>query len=167
MRCFLFVISHFPMINIKSYQLDKLQHALNAAARVLSRSNKFDHISPVLQHLHWLLVQELIEFKILLLTWKIVLGFAPGYLCDLITPHVPQRNLRSSHKNLLLTLRTQTAYGSRAYHRQHQCCGTTSQMILEHWTQLKHLNQKKHQCRVKGKSIVHSRHDYTTQTKCQ
>ena len=33
---------------------------------------QFDHISPVLQKLHWLLVRELVHFKILLLVWKIV-----------------------------------------------------------------------------------------------
>ncbi len=34
--------------------INKLQLVKNAAARVLTRSRKFDHISPVLSTLHWL-----------------------------------------------------------------------------------------------------------------
>ncbi len=35
--------------------INKLQLVQNAAARVLSRTRKYDHISPVLSTLHWLL----------------------------------------------------------------------------------------------------------------
>ena len=55
------------LFNISKQVLNRLQHALNAA-RVLSKTSKFDHISPVLQKLQWLPVQERIQFKILLLT---------------------------------------------------------------------------------------------------
>ena len=58
--------------------------------------HKFTHITPVLKQLHWLPVVERIKFKILLLTWKIVHGFAPHYFDDLISEYVPSRNLRSS-----------------------------------------------------------------------
>ncbi len=34
--------------------LNKLQIVQNAAARVLTRSGKYDHITPILQSLHWL-----------------------------------------------------------------------------------------------------------------
>ena len=108
-------IGNSLLINIKSCHLDKLQFALNAAAGILSKSTKFDHISPVLQKLHWLSVREWVHFRILLLIRKIVLGTAPSYLSDLITPYVPQRNLRSSHKNLLEIPKSRTAYGSRAF----------------------------------------------------
>ena len=32
----------------------KLQRVQNAAARLLTSSRKYDHITPVLQELHWL-----------------------------------------------------------------------------------------------------------------
>ena len=47
-------------------QLKKLQQAQNAAAHMLTRTRKFDHISPVLQRLHWLSIHYRIHFKILL-----------------------------------------------------------------------------------------------------
>ncbi len=37
-----------------SARLNKLQMVQNAAARVLTRTMKYDHISPVLSTLHWL-----------------------------------------------------------------------------------------------------------------
>ncbi len=42
----------------------------NAAARVLTRTRKYDHISPVLSTLHWLPTKHRIDFKILLITYK-------------------------------------------------------------------------------------------------
>ncbi len=36
--------------------INKLQMVQKAAARVLTRTRKYDHISPVLSTLHWLLI---------------------------------------------------------------------------------------------------------------
>uniref|UniRef100_H2MI00 Small ribosomal subunit protein uS11m n=1 Tax=Oryzias latipes TaxID=8090 RepID=H2MI00_ORYLA len=45
----------------------QLQYIQNAAARVLTRTRKYDHISPVLRSLHWLPVPQRIDFKAALL----------------------------------------------------------------------------------------------------
>ncbi len=47
--------------------INKLQivHS-NTAARVLTRSRKYDHITPILQSLHWLPIKFRISYKILL-----------------------------------------------------------------------------------------------------
>ncbi len=50
--------------------INKLQVVQNAAARVLTRSRKYDHITPILQSLHWLPIKFRISYKILLLTYK-------------------------------------------------------------------------------------------------
>ncbi len=55
----------------------------NAAARVLTRTRKYDHISPVLSTLHWLPIKHRIDFKILLITYKALNGLAPQYLSEL------------------------------------------------------------------------------------
>ncbi len=44
--------------------INKLQMVQNAAARVLTRTRKYDHISPVLSTLHWLPIKHRIDFKI-------------------------------------------------------------------------------------------------------
>ena len=58
----------------------KLQLAQNAAARILTKTRKFDHITPILKDPHWLPIRERIDFKILILTWKTLNGTAPEYL---------------------------------------------------------------------------------------
>ena len=95
--------------------LRKLQLAQNAAARVLTKTKKFDHITPVLKDLHWLPVRSRIEFKLLILTWKSLHGIAPGYLSNLLIPYNPVRVLRSSDKHLLVIPRTSSALGDRAF----------------------------------------------------
>ncbi len=50
--------------------INKLQIVQNAAARVLTRSRKYDHITPILQSLHWLPIKFHISCKILLLAYK-------------------------------------------------------------------------------------------------
>ena len=68
----------------------------NAAARLITRSRKCDHITPILLDLHWLPVSERIKFKILLLTFKALHQQSPTYIQDLITNYLPSRSLRSS-----------------------------------------------------------------------
>uniref|UniRef100_A0A8K9ULD5 Reverse transcriptase domain-containing protein n=1 Tax=Oncorhynchus mykiss TaxID=8022 RepID=A0A8K9ULD5_ONCMY len=96
--------------------LNKLQLVLNTAARILTRTKKFDHITPVLASLHWLPVKARADFKVLLLTYKALHGLAPIYLSDLVLPYIPTRTLRSQDAGLLIVPRIfkQTA-GGRAF----------------------------------------------------
>jgi len=55
---------------------DSMQSVLNAAARLTYHLRRSDHIAC----LHWLCVPDRIEFKIALLTYKVVHGLAQGYL---------------------------------------------------------------------------------------
>ena len=87
-------------------EITKLQRAQNAAARLLTSSRKYDHITPVLHELHWLPVKYRVHFKILLLTFKALNGMAPAYTSDLInviTKHAPY-SLRSNSGTILLHL---------------------------------------------------------------
>ncbi len=98
-------------------QLKRLQRMLHIAARILTLTRPFDHITPVLKQLHWLPIRSRIDYKILLLTFKALNGLAPQYLCDLLTPHaVSSYGLRS---NDMLMLERETArtthYGERAF----------------------------------------------------
>ena len=81
--------------------IDKLQKLQNRAARTLTFTRKYDHISPVLRQLHWLPVEKRVHFKILLLTFKSLYGLAPEYLSDLVQWYIPRANLRSGSQHLL------------------------------------------------------------------
>ena len=50
--------------------LDHMQAIQTAAARLLTRSNRRSHITPLLTSLHWLPVVYKIQFKILSLTYS-------------------------------------------------------------------------------------------------
>ncbi|XP_068561742.1 LOW QUALITY PROTEIN: uncharacterized protein [Cebidichthys violaceus] len=97
--------------------INKLQYIQNSAARLLSHSRTRDHITPVLQNLHWLSIQQIIHFKILLITYKALHNLAPPYLSDLLHRHTPNRNLRSADANLFTppTLSKHQTWGDRAF----------------------------------------------------
>ncbi len=73
--------------------LNKLQVVQNSAARILTRTRMRDHITPVLESLHWLPVSFRVDFKILMLTYKALHGLAPQYLSELLIPYTPTRDL--------------------------------------------------------------------------
>jgi len=50
--------------------LAKLQTVQNAAARIVTGTRKFDHITPVLHQLHWLPVRQRITLKLAMITLK-------------------------------------------------------------------------------------------------
>ena len=62
----------------------RIQRMQNIAARIVSRCPYKDHITLVLESLHWLPVKYRILFKLLLLTYKCLNGLGPGYLSCLV-----------------------------------------------------------------------------------
>ncbi len=65
--------------------INNLQIVQNAAARVLTRSRKYAHVTPILQSLHWLPIKLRISYKILLLAYKALNYLDPSYLTNLLT----------------------------------------------------------------------------------
>ena len=57
-------------LNISNQQLNRLQLILNSAARAVTNTPKFHHITPHLKSLHWLKITQRIQYKILSLTHK-------------------------------------------------------------------------------------------------
>ena len=86
---------------VSQASLGRLQLVQNAAARLLTCTNKREHITPVLKSLHWLPVQYRIDFKILMFVFKALHGLTPVYLTELLTVQEPGRALRSSNQLLL------------------------------------------------------------------
>ena len=75
------------LYNLPNNKIERLQRIQNQAARMLTRSPRRNHITPVLRRLHWLRISDRIIFKILILTHKAFHGVASVYLCELITKH--------------------------------------------------------------------------------
>ncbi len=104
------VLTGLPKKSIRQLQLIQ-----NAAARVLTKTKKVDHITPVLRSLHWLPVCQRIDFKILLLVYKALNGLGPKYISDLLLRYEPSRPLRSSGAGLLSVPRVKTKQGEAAF----------------------------------------------------
>ena len=64
---------------ISKYLLDRLQSILNAAARLIHRARKYDHVFPLLQELHWLSVPEPIKYWLPILVYRCRYDMAPEY----------------------------------------------------------------------------------------
>ena len=83
-------------LNLPAHQLDRLQLVLNSAARAVTNTPKFQHITPILKSLHWLKISERIHYKILSITYKCLLFDEPAYLRNLLTVQSTSTTDRSS-----------------------------------------------------------------------
>ena len=119
-----FVTSHLDYCNglyvgLPNSTLAPLQRIQNTAARLVTKTRKHEHITPILKSFHWLPIISRIQFKILLFVFKIKHDLAPSYLnSDLLQPMIPARSLRSSRQSHLQFTpgpRTFTRYGDRAF----------------------------------------------------
>ena len=72
------------LYGLPSSELIKLQRVQNAAARLVTSTPRYCHITPILYELHWLPVKFRIDFKLLLITFKALYGMAPKYIADLL-----------------------------------------------------------------------------------
>ncbi len=96
--------------------INKLQIVQNVVARVLTRSRKYDHITPILWSMHWLPIKFRISYKILLLAYKALNGLAPAYLTSLLSRYNPTRSLRSQNSGLFVVPRIEkSTKGGRAF----------------------------------------------------
>ena len=100
---------------------DKLQRVLNAAARVVSDTRKFDLGLTSLLHdeLHWLDVPERVTYKIVVMMYRCLHGQAPRYLADHFTTSsdvASRLRLRSTNRHQLIVPRCRlNTYGRRAF----------------------------------------------------
>ena len=100
---------------------DKLQRVLNAAARVIFGTRKFDRgLSRIIRDdLHWLNVPQRVTFKVCMTVYKCLHGLARPYLAELCVPVADvgaRRRLRSASRGLLDSPRfNMSNYGRRAF----------------------------------------------------
>ncbi len=96
--------------------INKLQMVQILAARVLTRTRKYYHISTVMSTLHWLPIKHRIDFKILLITYKALNGLAPQYLSKLLSHYSPLHPLRSQNSGHLIIPRiSKSTAGGRSF----------------------------------------------------
>ena len=100
---------------------DRLQHVLNATARVISGTHTFDRGLTHLLHfeLHWLDVPQRIQFKLGVAVHRCLRSNAAQYLvdcCKSTTDAVSRQRLRSASRHELIVPRhRRTNFGRRAF----------------------------------------------------
>ena len=128
-----FITSRLDYCNLLLYgppssSLKKLQKVQNMAAKILTLRRKYEHITPILQELHWLPVEHRITYKILPTTHRALNCKAPQYITDLLPPYIPARNLRSEGEGYLVVRKTHTkTFGERSF----RCCCRMGQIAEE------------------------------------
>ena len=98
----------------------RLQSVLNAAARLISNRQKFDHITPVLKdQLPWLPIRQRIDFKIAVFVYNALHGRGPTYLsrtCNPVLEVGARTHLRSAIRGDLTVPLTRTRrFGPRSF----------------------------------------------------
>ena len=79
------------LAGLPSHLLNRLQSVLNAAARLVCRARKYDHVTHLFRDLHWLRVPERLQFRLAVLAFCCRNQKAPSYLADELhwTDHGP------------------------------------------------------------------------------
>ena len=107
------------LYSVSGQLLRKLQMVQNAAARVVTRSRKFDQITPVLNELHWLPMVQRVRFKLALIVFKCLHGLwhrpTSPTTASLCRPMAGRRPLRSADTRTLYVPQTRTAIGARNF----------------------------------------------------
>ena len=90
--------------NLPKNKIERLQRIQNQAASMLKRIPRRNHNTPVLKDLHWLRINERIEFKILILTHRAFYETGPMYLSELIKKHNSSNRTRRANDHCLLSI---------------------------------------------------------------
>jgi len=103
--------------------MDRLQSVQNAAARLISKACRQDHIQPLLRRLHWLRMPERISFRLAVLVYRCLHGSAPGYLASDFQRVTPQRTSTTALFNYISAgLSTHCAFYHWRPHLSSDCC---------------------------------------------
>ena len=104
------------LLSASDYLIARLQRIQNAAARLITRTPRREHVTPDLINLHWLPVRNRIEYKILTHVYRLVHGLSPGYLSEMLPAYSPGRQLRSANGMFLQTRVSKTVtYGDKSF----------------------------------------------------
>ena len=93
---------------LASKSIYKLQIAQNSAARIISRTRKHEHISPIFEELHWLPINKREIYKRMVLTFNDLHGNGPAYIAKSQNWYTLQRDLRSRNIPSLVPVKSRS-----------------------------------------------------------
>ena len=106
--------------------IHKLQLVQNFAARVLTNTRKFDHISPVLRKLGWSCIKHLLLVRDVTQLYKIVNGLAPSDLNSYINKRTRIHSYNTRFRENLDVPMCRTATAQRSFQKDINSFGIAS-----------------------------------------
>ena len=106
------------LMGLPKLQTQKIQSIINMTARLISGAKKFDHITPVLKNLHWLKIDESIQYKMILQVHKCLKMKSPFYLSSKLSTvsSLPEKKrTRSSNTMDIARMRANTILGNKRF----------------------------------------------------
>jgi hypothetical protein len=99
--------------------IQKLQLIQNFAARVITGTRRFDHISPILRELGWLSIDRLLRLRDVAMMYKCLNQMAPEYLIQKLTKRSETHSYNTRTKDNIFNMpwcRTKTSQRSFFFH---------------------------------------------------
>ena len=92
---------NMALVSLPKVATQSFQSIINTTARLITGVRKYDHITPVLKELHWLKIDERIEYKIALQMYKGLSNEGSAYLTrDLVlVANLPEKQRLRSAKS--------------------------------------------------------------------
>ena len=115
--------SNFVLVGLPDYLQRRLQSVLNAAARLVFRLRRYDHVTDAHATLHWLRLPQRVDFKVAVMTFRVLHGLAVLNQLVRVADLPSRRRLRStsSHQLLLPSFRL-TTVGDGHFQSLHHSC---------------------------------------------
>ena len=111
--------------NTSVTNINKLQTIQNFAALIVTRSRKFDHITPILKQLCWMPVKDHLFYGDALSTFKCMNGMALTNLCSRFIKRGTISGRSTHNENKLDVPRYKTTTGRRSFLYRTVTIGTT------------------------------------------
>ena len=118
--------------NTSKSNVRKLQKIQNFAARILTGTRKYDHITPASKELRWLSVPATLALNDAMLTFKCLKGLAPHYLSSRFNTRASVHGRNTRNKTKLDIPAFHTAAGQRSFlYRAVKCWNTLPDEITK------------------------------------
>ena len=102
--------------NTSEHNLNRIQGVQNFAARIVSGSKKYDHISPILKDLRWLPVRQQLYFRHAIMAFKCMTGCAPDSLFSKYVERATITKRTTRNSQMLNIPLYKTATGQRTFY---------------------------------------------------
>ena len=101
--------------NTPASHVKKLQSIANFACKIITKTRKYEHVTPLLRELDWLPVDKLLYFRDSVLTYKCLNNLTPDYLCNKFEKRSSIHNRKTRTHNSLQMPLFKTAGGQRSF----------------------------------------------------